>query len=72
MYDRAKMPSFNRLVLTKQLVNRQHNGGSIPCHGKNCDRALRIGDTVYAHYQQRHPSAKTVYYCLECYEGLWI
>jgi hypothetical protein len=72
IFDWANMPSFQKMVLNKQVLARQHNGGTVKCHGKDCSKELEAGDTVYSHYQQRHPSAKTVYYCPSCFEGLWI
>ena len=65
------MPSFQKMVLNKQVLARQHNGGSVKCHREGCDRELRAGDTVYSHLLQSHPQ-RTVYYCLKCYSELWL
>ena len=70
------MPKFNRVVLTKALVSRKLNGSgdkTVHCENEYCNRELKPGDTVFSHMRKSaRLHSETDYYCLECYEGLWI
>jgi len=51
------------------VIHRKHDGNHVECHGQNCSKTLKAGDECYSHHTN---SQVTVYYCLPCYEALWL
>ena len=62
------MPAWVKVVLSKAMITRRHNGTSIKCEAQGCEVQLVPGDEVYSHTKKgRHN-----YYCVECGDALWL
>ena len=59
--------SMNKTALQDTL--KVLNSDAVRCEGKNCSRQLGPGDECYSHSTAR---SGTIYYCLECYNRLWL
>ncbi|MDH5389620.1 MAG: hypothetical protein OEX10_00505 [Candidatus Bathyarchaeota archaeon] len=61
--------TWKKIVFSNMVIHRKHDGNHVECHGQNCSKTLKAGDECYSHHTN---SQATVYYCLPCYEALWL
>jgi len=62
------MAAWKKITIKRNLVSRFDGQMTCEC----CGQTLRVGDRVWSHMCPRKRSSYSEYYCLLCYNKLWI